>query len=638
MTGIAISALPGAVVPLSGDRLGCVAPCVQNGVNAQVPAAAFAVPIASVTPPTALGQFQTWIDQSTSPPALRMYVDTVWTALYTLGSDGTLTTRAALALPADPTASQQVATKNYVDTRPGAAGSMIFRGTVDCSGAPNYPAASEGDVYIVSAPGKIGGASGLNAGTAALLLCIAASSASGTQAAVGANWTIVQGHNTGLVLNPASAANGSLALFSGSSGRQIASGGTVLDTDPTMAANSDTCIPSQKAVKAQLGGKPLGSGTPAQGNLLAWDNTAASFRSARCDGRNLLVNSSFDLWEETTSYTFGPTTANTHIADFWKVGGATSTGSLRTARHVNGFSGARGAVQILRAPGSLDTNNVRLCQQFGSAEALFMQGKPLTLSFDVLIGANFTGAGIQAGLTFGTGVDEVLALSPGRTNGNVFPTGSGSTLPDAFGQNSLALLYPNTLTAQLPPPGFAGHLVNQTVTIPANWSFRPVTEAALVFDIGPFFGQAGADDSISITNVKLEVGNVSTPYLRPWPEEEQQRCQSRYRKSFQRGAQPRNGVGLNTGEHRAPAVVAGTAAQSMGTVRFPPMRVAPTVSLYSPFPGDKTFFARDLTAGDCTSTVAQKITETGFEIVASGHAATAVGNTLAVHWVADARL
>lgn len=639
MTDFAISALPGADKPLTTDLRSCVAPCVQGGTNVQAPAAAFSIPYAGVAPPVPLGQFQTWIDQSTSPPTLRMYIERIWTALYTLGSDGTLTACSALALPADPTAAPQIATKHYVDVRPGDVGSMMFRGTIDCSAAPNYPAANDGDVYIVSAPGKIGGASGLNVGTAAMLLCMANATASGTQAAIGTHWTIAQGQNPNLALNPAvSAADGSLAVFNAGSGRQIESSGVTLDTSPAMAANSDLRVASQSAVKQALGGKALSGDTPGQGNLLAWDARSASFRTMGGSGRNLLVNSSFDLWEESTSYNFGSSLESMHVADFWKVGGLSVNGVARSAKRVAGLSGSRFAIQLQRSPGMLDTNNIRLSQQFGHEESLFLPGKPLTLSFDVMVGANFSGRTVQAGLTFGTGIDEYLTLAQIRGGGNTFSTGTGTTLPNALGMNSLGQLYINTLTAQLPPYGSVARVVNQPLTIPANWWPGPVTEAALVIDIGPFSGQAGADDSVTITNVKLEVGNIATPYLRECPEEEYLRCQRRYRKSFQRGVAPRSGVGLNTGEHRAPAILAGTGTQSLGMIRLAPMRAVPTMWLYSPFPGNQTNFARDLTAGDCTSTAAQKITESGFEIVAGGNAATAVGNTLAVHWVADARL
>ena len=102
--------------------------------------------------------------------------------------------------------------------------------------------------------------------------------------------------------------------------------------------------------------------------------------------------------------------------------------------------------------------------------------------------------------------------------------------------------------------------------------------------------------------------------------------------------QPNVGVGIGTGEHRAPAIVAGAGTQSLGMVRFPAMRAAPNVWLYNPAPGDGSDLACDYTAGDSTATAVQNVTETGFEITAAGNTATAAGNTLGIHWVADARL
>jgi hypothetical protein len=636
MTDSAITALGDAAMPLCGEATSCIAPCAQNGQNVRVPAAAFGIPVAGVTAPVPLGQFQTWIDLSTTPPTLRMYVERDWIALYALGPDGTLSPGAALALPTDSAASLQAVTKNYIDTRPGPAGSMMFRGTLDCSPAPNYPAANKGDVYIVSASGRIGGASGVNVGAAAMLLCEADATSSGTQADVGAHWAILQGHDGNGVRNSSGAANGNLARFDTDAGKSIVSSGIAFDTDASMAANDDGRVPTQRAVKNSYGGGAFLRDAPQQGDLPVWDGTIASFRATSGPGRNLLVNSSFDIWQEATSYAFGQSLANTHIADFWKVGGTSA--SPRTARRVAGFSGSHFALQIQRQPGAPDVDNMRIAQQFGREESLFMQGKPLVLSFDLLTGANFSGQDVKAGLTFGTGIDENITLYAARIGGNAFPTGSGTTLPDAQGKTSLVDVYVNTLTAQIPPPGTAVRVVNQPLTIPASWPAGPVSEIALVIVVGPFSGQAGADDGVTIANVKLEIGNVATPYVAPSPEEETASCQRRYRKSFARNTRPTVGVGTATGEHRAPALLAGTGTQSLGTIRFPAMRAVPSVSLYNPFPGDGTSLARDFAAGDCTATTVQNITETGFEIVASGNAATAAGNTFGVHWVADARL
>lgn len=103
--------------------------------------------------------------------------------------------------PAAPTAASgtnttQVATTAYVVSeiaaRLAAADAMTYKGAIDASTNPNYPAASAGDTYRISVAGKIGGASGPNVEAGDLLLCHVDSSAAGNHATVGANWDIIQ--------------------------------------------------------------------------------------------------------------------------------------------------------------------------------------------------------------------------------------------------------------------------------------------------------------------------------------------------------------------------------------------------------------------------------------------------------------
>lgn len=69
---------------------------------------------------------------------------------------------------------------------------LVYKGVIDCSANPNYPAADAGHVYKVSVAGKIGGGSGPNVEAGDTLICAADSTASGTHAGVGASWSIIQ--------------------------------------------------------------------------------------------------------------------------------------------------------------------------------------------------------------------------------------------------------------------------------------------------------------------------------------------------------------------------------------------------------------------------------------------------------------
>ena len=71
---------------------------------------------------------------------------------------------------------------------------LTFKGAIDCSTNPNYPAADAGDVYKVSVAGKIGGASGPVVEVGDSLLCTVDASTSGNHATVGGNWIIYQGN------------------------------------------------------------------------------------------------------------------------------------------------------------------------------------------------------------------------------------------------------------------------------------------------------------------------------------------------------------------------------------------------------------------------------------------------------------
>lgn len=62
---------------------------------------------------------------------------------------------------------------------------------IDCSTNPNYPASEKGDTYMVTAAGRIGGASGIEVTEGDLIVC-KADSAGGTQASVGGDFFIVQ--------------------------------------------------------------------------------------------------------------------------------------------------------------------------------------------------------------------------------------------------------------------------------------------------------------------------------------------------------------------------------------------------------------------------------------------------------------
>jgi hypothetical protein len=164
----------------------------------------------------------------------------------------TTDTDTALAAASNTRLATQAAVKAYADGLLDANNAMQYKGVIDCSANPNYPAASAGWTYKVSVAGKIGGASGINVEVGDTLICLVDSSASNTQALVGANWNILQTNIDGAVTGPASSTAADFATFSGSTGKIVQDSGLSLSTDGTFAANLDTLIPSQKAVKTYV--------------------------------------------------------------------------------------------------------------------------------------------------------------------------------------------------------------------------------------------------------------------------------------------------------------------------------------------------------------------------------------------------
>lgn len=174
----------------------------------------------------------------------------------------------------------------YADTLIAANDALVYKGAIDASANPNYPAANAGWTYVISVAGKIGGGAGANVEVGDRVLCIVDGSISGSQVLVGANWNIVQANLDGAVIGPtAGVVNNHVALFDGTSGRLIKDGGLLgsaafVDTTALVAdAINDgvtTVAPSQNAVydalalKADLASPAL-TGDPtaptqAQGN------------------------------------------------------------------------------------------------------------------------------------------------------------------------------------------------------------------------------------------------------------------------------------------------------------------------------------------------------------------------------------
>jgi hypothetical protein len=187
-------------------------------------------------------------DVSAENPPLTYQHDSIATGLFKRVQFGSidadamplsyLETSTALASNSDTRVPSTKAVKAYADALIAANDAMVFKGVIDCSANPNYPAANRGDSYRVSVAGKIGGGSGVNVEAGDLLICLTDSTSAGTQAGVGSSWTIAQANIDGAVIGPASATNEQVAVFDGTTGKLLKDGGKTVATIISEAAAS----------------------------------------------------------------------------------------------------------------------------------------------------------------------------------------------------------------------------------------------------------------------------------------------------------------------------------------------------------------------------------------------------------------
>lgn len=124
---------------------------------------------------------------------------------------------------ATPTNASDVANKAYVDGILDSLNGLQNKGGIDCSSNPNYPAASNGHLYVVTVGGKIGGASGDSVSAGDLLLCKNDSTVSGDKATVGTYWDIVHvaGASGTVISSSGSAVDNSIVRMDSTTGALI---------------------------------------------------------------------------------------------------------------------------------------------------------------------------------------------------------------------------------------------------------------------------------------------------------------------------------------------------------------------------------------------------------------------------------
>lgn len=209
----------------------------------------------------------------------------------------------------------------------------------------------------------------------------------------------------------------------------------------------------------------------------------------------------------------------TYFPDRWfAVGGASSAIQLSKVINDTNVAGFNVSCKFQRQSGNANLAVLNFGQVVESADSYRMQGQPVALSFWARTGANYSGGALTVQIFTGTGKDDTAAnMVAGTWASSATPLNTTQALTGTMTRYTFNCLIPAG-TSQV------GVLLSWTPT-----------------------GTAGADDSIILNGLQLEIGQYSTPFEHRDAQVELEICQ-RYAWAI---PEPASGVvvgsGLNNG-------------------------------------------------------------------------------------------
>lgn len=313
-------------------------------------------------------------------------------------------------------------------------------------------------------------------------------------------------------------------------------------------------------------------------------------------------NSDFAIWQMGTGGALAAATGQTS-ADMWSYSAAAGFAGYTVTRQAAALAGFSYCLRYQRTAAGTDANSQMLTHDLESVDSIAAQSKTVTLSFWMRAGANFSAPGVTVHIESGTGTDQA------RRSGAY--TGSS-----------------DTTTTIVPTTSWVRYTLSKAVSSGAT-------------QLGVWFafacaGTAGAADYIEITGVQLEISDVATAFEVLPMQQRLALCQRRLHKSFAQATAPTTALGTTTGAYFWVAATAGATAQRGIPMPLPvTMRIAPTVTTYNPINANAQAYDAQA-AADCSGITAGS-SEYAVWFLATGAAGTAVGNRLAVQFLADAR-
>lgn len=437
---------------------------------------------------------------------------------------------------------------------------------------------------------------------------------SGTPTLSGANFitlaNLVQSTAGAQFLGVTGASAGNYAPFTLASLTALTSPNATLDLVPCVDHTSGTiksCTPSSIAAAAGSGVASI-NGAAGALTLTKGLSNSGTVLSQQNHGSNILeANGAQEIWQIGTSVAVAASATVYVGPDRWYgVTGATQASVV--SRQAGIVSGSRYAAKFLRNSGQTGTGVMRFAYPLITDEATRAQGQLLALSFTAKAGANWSPA--SGTLTY-----------------NVF-LGTGAAAKQTVGFTSQT--NPITGTVNLTTTA------TQTIAIASAAAGSAVTQGEVTFTWTPT-GTAGADDSFTIDDVRLDVIPSGTTSFVPPIEHLDHSvyffdCRQVYRQSYVEGTAPATATNTNRIQYVSPFSGVG---ESLPPYAYSPsMWTTPAVTPFSPSSG----------AGGAIfdATGATDIGGTFETISTDGHAGFSVGQTgdhvIFYHYTADARL
>ena len=424
-------------------------------------------------------------------------------------------------------------------------------------------------------------------------------------------------------------------IAAGTDGHVLRRSGTTLDFGQVATAGlADDAVTNAKAAnmgEATIKGRAVGAGTGDPTDLSA--DQVRAITGTRFH-HNLLVNGGFWFAQRqapATLTTYSNTSGRTYHADYW-----TFTNENASAQFARGdliAAPATGVASRYRARIKKITNTgkVILAQVVEGDDVAPYRGRKVYFQINA---ANSVGSTtlrlILLQLTSSGTVDTIPAT---------FVSAFGAASTDPTWGTNLSAITPDTANANCSIVGNGLTCTLSSSFTVYGGSFTIPTNCVNLIAVIATDNLMVTNDVYFLTEVGIYDGTEERPWLPLSIEEEFGRAMRRCWKTFPRDINPVQNFGLGTGEFRAVITVAGAAANRMGSCFFSvPMRTfTPTITTFNPSAANAQ--VRDTTLpGDCSATAVITVNDRGLAVSMTGNAGGAVGNSAAVHILAEDNL